>query len=313
MAGNLWGADVAQLRTLAQQFGKTSETLLQQSTTLTSAINGNTSWKGADGARFKSEWNGNHRALIQKTALALNEESKRLMTHAEQQEKASNNGSGSGAPGAPGGSGRRDNPWGPDWFADPDSPFRDGWDIYGLTKALPNLRAGLFDLAHFISKADSVSEFFSKDFRNVAKAFQDTNMLSQYFNTSSELFDARWDTALNLAEGGKAATFFEVGGKALGGVGVGLDLLDTVNHISEGDKGAAVYSGIKAGLGVASFAPPPVGTAAMVASGALAIYDNVPVVKETVNAIGGSIADSAEAAWDGAGDAADKVGDFFGF
>jgi hypothetical protein len=30
MAGNLWGADVAQLRTLAQQFGKTSETLLQR-------------------------------------------------------------------------------------------------------------------------------------------------------------------------------------------------------------------------------------------------------------------------------------------
>ena len=324
MAGNLWGADVAQLRTLAQQFGKTSETLLQQSTTLTSAINGNTSWKGADGARFKSEWNGNHRALIQKTALALKEESKRLMTHAEQQEKASNaatgagGGSGVGPAGTTGsraplpGQGSND-PWGPDWFADPDSPFRDGWDIYGLTKALPNLRAGLFDLAHFISKADGVSEFFSKDFRNVAKAFQDTNMLSQYFNTSSELFDGRWDTALNLADGGKAATFFEVGGKALGGVGVGLDLLDTVNHISDGDQGAAVYSGIKAGLGVASFAPPPVGTAAMVASGALAIYDNVPVVKETVNAIGGSIADSAEAAWDGAGDAADKVGDFFGF
>ena len=324
MAGNLWGADVAQLRTLAQQFGKTSETLLQQSTTLTSAINGNTSWKGADGARFKSEWNGHHRALIQKPALALKEESKRLMTHAEQQEKASNaatgagGGSGVGPAGTTGshaplpGQGSND-PWGPDWFADPDSPFRDGWDIYGLTKALPNLRAGLFDLPHFISKATGVSEFFSKDFRNVAKAFQDTNMLSQYFNTSSELFDGRWDTALNLADGGKAATFFEVGGKALGGVGVGLDLLDTVNHISDGDQGAAVYSGIKAGLGVASFAPPPVGTAAMVASGALAIYDNVPVVKETVNAIGGSIADSAEAAWDGAGDAADKVGDFFGF
>ena len=103
MAGNLWGADVAQLRTLAQQFGKTSETLLQQSTTLTSAINGNTTWKGADGARFKSEWNGNHRALIQKTALALKEESKRLMTHAEQQEKASNAATGAGGgPGAPG-------------------------------------------------------------------------------------------------------------------------------------------------------------------------------------------------------------------
>jgi hypothetical protein len=51
----------------------------------------------------------------------------------------------------------------------------------------------------------------------------------------------------------------------------------------------------------------------MVASGALAIYDNVPVVKETVNAIGGSIADGAKDVWEGAGDAAENVGDFFGF
>ena len=103
MAGNVWGADVAQLRTLAQQFGKTSETLMQQSTSLSSAINNTTSWKGADGARFTSEWNGSHRALIQKTALALKEESKRLMVHAEQQEKASNSATGSG--GGPGGIG----------------------------------------------------------------------------------------------------------------------------------------------------------------------------------------------------------------
>ena len=82
MAGNLWGPDVAQLRTLAQQFGKRSESLQQQSTTLTSAINNNTAWKGADGARFTSEWNGSHRALVQKTALALKAESKRLLTHA---------------------------------------------------------------------------------------------------------------------------------------------------------------------------------------------------------------------------------------
>lgn len=325
MAGNVWGADVAQLRMLAQSFGQTSETLLQQSTALTAAINNNTSWKGADSARFTSEWNGSHRALIQQTARALKQQSKQLLTQADEQEKASNAKAGSGGgplgPGTPGSTGSegsrpgqgRNDWWGPDWLTDPHSPFRDGWDMYGLAKALPNLRAGLFDLTHFISKADSVSEFFSKDFRNVAKAFQDSNMFSQLFNTSSELFDGRWDTALNLAEGGKAAKFFEFGGKALGGLGVGLDVLDTVNHIRHDEKGAAVYSGIKAGLGVASFAPPPVGTAAMVASGALAIYDNVPVVHEAVNAVGESIADGAKAAWDNAGDAVDKVGDFFGF
>src|SRR6476620_10030792 len=98
MAGNMWGADVAQLRVLAQHFGKTSETLLLQSTALTAAINNNTSWKGADGARFKSEWNGSHRAL--------NQQSKRLMSQADEQEKASNaapgSGGGPGIPGAPG-------------------------------------------------------------------------------------------------------------------------------------------------------------------------------------------------------------------
>lgn len=329
MAGNLWGADVDQLRTLARQFSKTADLLLQQSTQLSGQINNTPAWKGQDAEHFRSDWNGSHRALLQKTAARLKQESKLLLTNAEEQDKASSTagpggtgvpgpgGPATGVPGSVGGQGTgrpgAANPWGPDWLADPDSAFRDGWDIYNLTKAFPNLRAGLFDLGAFIGKADSVADFFSKDFREVARAFQDSNLLSQYFNTSSELFDGRWDTALNLVDGGKAATFFEVGGKVLGGVGVGLDLLDTVNNISEGDAGGAVYSGIKAGLGVASFAPPPVGTAAMVASGALAIYDNVPVVKETVNAIGGSIADGAEAAWEGAGDAADKVGDFFGF
>ncbi|WP_426226310.1 hypothetical protein [Pseudarthrobacter sp. DSP2-3-2b1] len=324
MAGNIWGADVAELRTLAQQFGKASDTLLQQSTLLGNQINNNPSWKGQDAAMFRSDWNGSHRALIQQAAAALKQQSKKLLEDANEQDKASNTGGaggsgtggrGAGVPGAlepiPGqGS---NNPWGPDWLTDPDSPFRDGWDIYALTKAFPNLRAGLFDLTAFINKADNFAEFFSKDFRDVAKAFQDSNMLSQYFNTSSELFDGRWDTALNLADGGRAATFFEFGGKALGVLGVGLDLMDTANNIKEGDGGAALYSGIKAGLGVASFAPPPIGTAAMVASGALAIYDNVPIVKETVNAIGVSIADGAQAAWEGAGDAAENVGDFFGF
>ncbi|MDQ0755433.1 WXG100 family type VII secretion target [Arthrobacter sp. B3I4] len=96
VAGNVWGADVAQLRMLAQNFGQTSETLLQQSTALTAAINNNTSWKGADSARFTSEWNGSHRALIQQTARALKAQSKLLLTQAEEQEKASNAAAGSG-------------------------------------------------------------------------------------------------------------------------------------------------------------------------------------------------------------------------
>ncbi|HEY8701264.1 MAG TPA: WXG100 family type VII secretion target [Arthrobacter sp.] len=92
MAGNLWGADVAQLRTLAQQFGKASDGLLQQSTALTNQINSNPSWKGNDAAQFRSDWNGSHRAILQQTAALLKEESKKLLANANDQEKASNDG-----------------------------------------------------------------------------------------------------------------------------------------------------------------------------------------------------------------------------
>ena len=100
MTGNVWGADVAQLRTLAQQFSKTADLLQQQSTQLSSQINNNPAWKGADAQRFRSDWNGNHRALLQQTASRLQQESKLLLKNADEQEKASTDDSGgAGVPG----------------------------------------------------------------------------------------------------------------------------------------------------------------------------------------------------------------------
>jgi uncharacterized protein YukE len=96
VTGNLWGADVAQLRTLAQQFGKVSDTLLQTSSQLTNQINNNPSWKGNDATQFRSDWNGNHRAIIQRTARALKDESRKLLDNANEQEKASDAAPGSG-------------------------------------------------------------------------------------------------------------------------------------------------------------------------------------------------------------------------
>lgn len=92
MAGNVWGADVAQLRTLAQQFGKVSDNLLQQPSQLSSQINNTPAWKGQDAVRFRSDWNGSHRALLQRTALALKQESKKLLENAKEQEKTGQDG-----------------------------------------------------------------------------------------------------------------------------------------------------------------------------------------------------------------------------
>jgi uncharacterized protein YukE len=318
----MWGADVAELRTLAQQFGKASDTLLNQSTDLSNQINNNPSWKGQDAARFRSDWNGSHRALIQQAAFALKQESKKLLENADQQEKASTTGGGGSSgtgPGreAPGGTGP-DGPmpgqgshdaWGPDWLTNPDSPFRDGWDNYGLTKAFPNLRAGLFDIGAMLHKSRI------RDFLNPAAwhAFENSNAFSGFFNLSNNLFEGKFHEVLNLAEGSSAFKYLDGFSKGLGVVGVGLDGLDAFNNFKEGDYEAGAYSTVKVVLGAGSFAPPPVGTVCMVASGALAIYDNVEPVRNFVNGVGSTIADGAVAVGDSVSDGVEAVGDFFGF
>ena len=326
VTGNLWGADVAQLRTLAQQFGKVSDNLLNTSAQLTNQINNNPSWKGNDAAQFRSDWNGSHRAILQQTARALKDESRKLLDNANEQEKASEAapGSGGGLSGSPGSRSASDrsgdDPWGPDWLTDDNSPFIKAWDFYGDVKVIPNLRSGLFDIAAMLHKS-RIGDFFDA---NAWKAFQNSNEFSKFFNVSNQLFEGKWHEAFNLTEGTKAFQAFDALGKGLGVLGVGLDTLDAINSAREGDYGATAYSGAKALIGVGSFLPPPAGTVCMVASASLAIYDSVPVVHDSVNWVGGKIADGTKAAGDAisdgakavgdtVSDSAEAIGDFFGF
>lgn len=315
MAGNLWGADVAQLRTLAQQFGKTSETLLQQSSTLTSAINNTSAWKGADSARFASEWNGIHRALIQQTARALKEESKLLLTHADEQEKASNAAPGSGGAnagiagiaGITAGVSTGSNPWGPDWLAK-GSPFRDAWGLRGLSKTAFDLPRNVFGLATMASKGldnftdaarwaklpatsvtynllDSATDLIG--LKNLQKYVPALNKFDGVFKESTWLFKGNGAVLESLGKSGL--------GRGLGWAGVGLNGFDTVKNIAEGNGEAALWSGAKTALGVACFLPPPAGTVCAVASAAIAIYE-IPAVKEFVNGAASDVADAVGAA-----------------
>jgi hypothetical protein len=313
----MWGADVDQLRTLAQQFSKTADLLQQQSTQLSSQINNNPAWKGADAQRFRSDWNSNHRTLLQQTVARLQQESKVLLKNADEQEKASTNGTASGGAGveAASGLGRpvpgqgSNDPWGPGWLTEPDSPFRDGWDIYGLAKAFPNLRAGLFDIGAMLHKS-RIGDFLDP---SGWRAFQNSNEFSKFFNLSNNLFEGKFHEVLNLADTTTAFKYLDGFGKGLGIVGVGLDALDAFNNFKEGDYDAGKYSLFKVAIGAGSFAPPPVGTACMVASGALALYDNVPVIHEAVDNAKDKIAEGAEAVSGAVSDGVDAVGDFFGF
>ncbi|GAA1343001.1 hypothetical protein [Arthrobacter roseus] len=313
-----WGANPDQLRTLAKQCGTGSQTLTDISKSLSTVVNNPNMWKGGDADRLRGSWNSGMKARLLSASKLLDKASTDLVKQAKEQEQASQvggssgrgrNSGGSGGSGGEGGSGDNDF-WGPDWLADEDSPFRNGWDIYGYAKYLPTMRAGLFDMAGMAHGAGSLAEFMDP---KAWAMFQKSNMFSQFANTSSNLFDGNWHRALNLTEGSSAFKAFNGLGKGLGGLAVGLDTLDAFNHFQDGETGEGIYSGSKAVLGALSFAPPPVGTAAMIASGGLFLYDNVPVIHDAVNATGEAIADGAEAVGGAISDGAEAVGDFFGF
>ncbi|MBB6404591.1 WXG100 family type VII secretion target [Arthrobacter sp. AZCC_0090] len=334
MAGNLWGADVAQLRQLAQQFGSASEALLNQSTHLSGQINNTTAWKGEDAARFTSEWNTSHRVLLMQTATSLKQESKKLLENASQQERASN-GSGGGPMSiqgtGPGLHGDK-NPWGPDWLAK-GSTFRDIWGARSSIKAPFDLvknslgiyqvwQKGMPGLADFagwsklwgklpaqsaaFNLLDSATDILGA--KNLQKYVPSLNKLPSIFAENKWLFQGKSDVLESLGKGGL--------GRAIGWAGVGLNAYDTVSNVAKGNYGDAAVSGAKTALAVGSFLPPPAGTVCMVASAAWAVYD-IPVVKNFVNgAVSNTVdavADAGKAIGDGIADVGKGAAKFFGF
>ena len=330
MAGNMWGADVAQLRTLAQQFGKTSETLLQQSTTLTSAINNNSSWKGADGARFKSEWNGSHRALIQQTALALKAESQRLLTHAEQQEKASNTatGGGPGGIGGPGGAGAGALLGGA--LLGGIGGLRSAMQIQKFLKAPLTLAKHTGQLGWVLKnqRADFVKSFIQGQHRVGGPGFAPHRLLSNpalddlLKNSSAgsrglAAIDRASDIAslrnLNkyigplakfegvfaekawLGAGTKLEWLGKSGlARGLGWAGIGFSAVDSVRSFADGDVKGGMASAGKGLLGVGCFLPPPAGTVCQVASVGILVYENWDTISSVGQNIGEGIADAVK-------------------
>jgi uncharacterized protein YukE len=284
VAGNIWGADVAELRTLAQQFGKASDTLLNQSTDLSNQINNNPSWKGQDAARFRSDWNGSHRALIQQAAFALKQESKKLLENADQQEKASNGAPGSGGGPVPRGhNGTRGNS-GVDagvepsrdpyfWEHEEDDTWWDTyvakpWDVYKVvpdtlrTMSLP-FQAGteLASWHNAFNFAGTTNKFWdtldSPLFTKAAKTLHNAAVLTE---GSEEVFAAL-----------KGVKNF---GNLLGGAGALIDAGSAINSFSKGEVGDGLWSGTKAVLGAAALFPGPQQPFLIAANIGIAVWEN---------------------------------------
>jgi len=328
----MWGADVEHLRALAQQFSRTADMLQQQSQQLSGHINNSPAWSGQDAARFRSDWNGNHRMLLQKTATRLQQESKKLLANADEQEKASI------SEGADGGIGISAGhpysplppfvPMGPDWLSNGDSPFRRGWDAYNGVLGLKGVPLGIRDLSQFFARhgdeIDALSaagkdwaalkRLFDKDLWEATARADD---LRGAFSGTADLLSGKFGDFAEMARGTGAANLggwtkfgLNSAGHVLGGVSVGLDGLDTINAIRDGEAGGALKSGLKTALGIGSFLPPPVGVTCMVVGGAWAAVELIPGAKD---AIGGAFDWAADTTLDVMDDIGDGVKSFFGF
>lgn len=91
-----YGADVSQLRELAKAVDKAATLLSSRASSLQGQIQ-SAPWKGNDGEMFRQDWSGKHRPSLERVASSLRHNSKLLLQHANEQEKASDkSGGGSG-------------------------------------------------------------------------------------------------------------------------------------------------------------------------------------------------------------------------
>jgi hypothetical protein len=84
----MWGADIAQLKSLGSKLQAGSTEIENQKSLLTKALDG-TQWKGPDADKFRSEWSGQHVASLTKVAQALQEAGQKASKNASEQEQAS--------------------------------------------------------------------------------------------------------------------------------------------------------------------------------------------------------------------------------
>ena len=84
----MYGADVVQLRTLAQRMDLASRSLDSIAASLHSQVQG-ARWEGADGVRFSSDWSRQYRPDLREVARRLDDAAKLIRRNATDQERAS--------------------------------------------------------------------------------------------------------------------------------------------------------------------------------------------------------------------------------
>ena len=93
MAPGIYGADIAQLRSLSKVMGTSGNTLANLELNINGIV-ASAAWKGADGDRFRADWSSKMRPMLHKASESLRIQAKALLVQADEQEQASQAGSG---------------------------------------------------------------------------------------------------------------------------------------------------------------------------------------------------------------------------
>jgi hypothetical protein len=309
MAPGLYGADIEQLRALSKTMGQSGSRLKTVESTVNSLVQ-SAAWKGADGDRFRSEWTSSLRPILSKTSESLESQSQLLLKHADEQNQASNSGSGaasSAAPSspapsspAPSGSGDPGNGSGPerDWgdaFTDPDYKHAPG----GLEWLLEEWGANDGERpSQIVSAIQLVADKFGWDLD-----------LAQVEKGTSKFFDAMRGVSKGLV--------------VLGAVFGGLDIASGIVHkdpfrVADGAVGGglAIAAGIAAATGVGLPVAAAIGGAGILWGLASLASGDVPVTKRIWDfgaGVVGSVTDFSAGVADGAKDLAEGAKDAVGW
>ncbi|MEP7191360.1 MAG: hypothetical protein ABI903_00675 [Actinomycetota bacterium] len=89
MAGNVYGADVVELRSLSERMSRSAADLDRIASLLTHQISVTTAWVGPNAHRFRGEWSGSYRGSVASSARALRECSAALRRNADEQDRTS--------------------------------------------------------------------------------------------------------------------------------------------------------------------------------------------------------------------------------
>ncbi|MDR0960803.1 MAG: hypothetical protein LBM23_10780 [Propionibacteriaceae bacterium] len=301
MTESMFGADVDQLRSLAQQF-ETAVTELEQATVEVERGIQSQFWAGPVAVRFKASWEQSHRVKIEQAAGAVANAAQALRTNADEQEATSNESGGSNA-GASGGGPSTPRAVAPE-TCEPDSKqgsdsdaisilggfwqtattagqwaagaFKGGKapDLESGFGAIGLLGSGLSLMGDAVGIADAVSTNTDDDPCNDVSGL---GIASLATGTAGDLAGAG-STIAGLAgdAGEKLVPGFGIAAGALGAISSGIDAYeafqsgDTVSGIC--NVADAVGNVVSA---VGSAIPPPAGLAVSVVGGAISGISNV--------------------------------------